>query len=494
MADNISEIPKGPPQEGHVGKVVFPTKEGEAPRVEAIHTAESIQAALAKRSPDQVLEMIAGQENPLSLKSFGSSEASIKHPDRDEDAIAIDMRSGIAMVFDGVGGATDGDKASRAARNLTAERLNNIPLNTDPEIAKNSVRNALQEASQKVHTEVPGGGSTATVVKFIESGGQRRAIIGQVGDSRAYILRGDSLRQITSDQGLVSLAKLDKPDEIVEQKRIGLKLDQVATPQDLANLTAQERYFWDNRNLIDKMVGDETIEPQIYQVALQDGDRIILTSDGVHDNLTQAEIDRIVKSNPPDLAKALTEKAKARSQDASHVRHKPDDISAVVVDVEPRGQASAGRVEGNQINRFDQQQSAPPDGEKPTQTEKPPQVHDLQGGKEITLNYEGKPIKVILPAGQVLEVGDPRNLNIEGSDLDGIIIDRSDLKTNDLRRNEFGYKGLREGEKVILGRLSPGRFRFGTEVSRQHLEISREKGQIVIRDLNSKYGTKVETS
>lgn len=115
----------------------------------------------------------------------------------------------------------------------------------------------------------------------------------------------------------------------------------------------------------------------------------------------------------------------------------------------------------------------------------------MSGGKEVAITYEGKPIKIILPSGQVLEIGDWRTFNMHGSNVDFLIINRKELTTSNF---QAGFKGLREGERVVLGRQNPGRFRFADNVSRQHLEIRREKGKIIIRDLNSKNGTKVEVS
>ena len=60
-----------------------------------------------------------------------------------------------------------------------------------------------------------------------------------------------------------------------------------------------------------------------------------MTSDGVHDNLTSIEINRILNAqNQPDLASSLIEYARQRSTEGGiHVRAKPDDVSAVVIEV-----------------------------------------------------------------------------------------------------------------------------------------------------------------
>ena len=283
-----------------------------------------------KEIPQNIIEKRPPNEGWLRIS--GRSVASAEHPNRNEDSIAHSSTDGYAILLDGVGGFGGGDKASHIGRDVLAARLKAIPLNFYPDPAKRLVSDALIETSNRIQTEVPGGGTTATVVKFVESQGEKRAIIGHVGDSRVYILRNNILRQVTEDDSILSITGIP----LQERKRVGQKLDQVATSQDLSKLSSQERTYFARRNEISQMLGDKQApKPHIYHIALQDGDKIILTSDGVHDNLSQAEIDQIIKSNPPDLANALVERASARSSEVGHVRAKADDISAIVAEVSP---------------------------------------------------------------------------------------------------------------------------------------------------------------
>ena len=435
---------------------------------------------------------VSREPNLPNLRYTGKAEASISHPERNEDAIGYNAQHGIAMVLDGVGGLHGGDRASRVARDIIAAQLKLIPISSDPDTAKRGIGDALVEASTRVLAEVPGAGATAVVAKFLEIKGERRVIIGSVGDSRAYLLRGGVLRQITEDDSTTASLPLE------EKRALDQKLASVETPQDLAALNQKERGYWHTRNVILEMLGNKngTSRPHVYQIALQKSDKIILTTDGIHDNLSHREMERIAKEQP-EVAEELVKHAKARSADNRHTRHKPDDISAVVVDVEQEKPSAADRIEGNQVRKLDrisghaqpEQSVRPPEINNSQSTEKPIQTYDLSGGKEVAITYEGKPIKVILPSGQVLEIGDRRILNMNGSNVDFLIIDRKELTTSKV---QAGFKGLREGERVTLGRQNPGRFRFADNVSRQHLEIGREKGKIIIRDLNSKNGTKVE--
>jgi len=73
------------------------------------------------------------------------------------------------------------------------------------------------------------------------------------------------------------------------------------------------------------------LEVRGYSVVVMAQDKFILTTDGVHDNLTFNEMEEVV-TKKGDVAKLLVEKARKRSQ-GKHFRSKPDDISAVVIEV-----------------------------------------------------------------------------------------------------------------------------------------------------------------
>lgn len=282
------------------------------------------------RAPEQVSpEIKAPIESKLpGLKSAGKTEASSQHPEKNEDCISRSEEYGFATVLDGLGGHHSGDLASRAARTVLSERLRSIPANADLDTAKKGVSDALVEASAKVLAELPGAGTTAVVAKFLEIRGQREVIIGSVGDSRAYILRGGKLTQITEDDSMI------KPG-LPRAKALNQKLDAVETQQDLDALNEDERIFWGIRHRVMQSLGNEQEPPipHIYHERLQTGDKVILTSDGVHDNLSHREIEQIA-SGQQDVAGELVKRAKARSADGRHVRSKPDDISAVVVEAE----------------------------------------------------------------------------------------------------------------------------------------------------------------
>lgn len=247
-----------------------------------------------------------------------NTRSSSKHPDRNEDAVLQDPKSGTAMILDGMGGHANGDKASATGRDYLAERIGAITDN-NPEVVRSRIEEVLVDASEKISTEVPGGGSTASVVKIVENDGKTYAVVGNVGDSRVYIFRDGKLRQITTDDSSFAKGVADELDEVT----------------DLNTLSPDGRVGFNFRNVVGDALGlkGRDVKPQTHIIELQPGDRILLTSDGVHDNLTRTEIETILKGNKDDAGSKLIDSAYNRSQDKSHIRSKADDISAIVIEV-----------------------------------------------------------------------------------------------------------------------------------------------------------------
>lgn len=73
-------------------------------------------------------------------------------------------------------------------------------------------------------------------------------------------------------------------------------------------------------------------EVHFFEEIVKEGDKYILTTDGVHDNLTDGEIEKIVGASS-DEASQLVARAKVRSREGA-LRSKPDDMSAIVFVVE----------------------------------------------------------------------------------------------------------------------------------------------------------------
>lgn len=256
------------------------------------------------------------QKEALVLRFSAKSVASFRHPHRNEDTVGFDEKTGWAVVLDGVGGSEHGDLASQKGLEVIGPKLAMIEPDATIDEAKKLVKEAIEEASRTIRNDIYEGETTVVTAKILGAGGKRKVIIGSVGDSRAYLVRSNELQQITEDDSVI-------PNGIRE------KLDLVETDVDVND---EERSWFDQRNLITQDLGDWTIPTvHLFEIELAKEDKLLLTSDGVHDNLTINEIQRILVDGGD--ANVLVESAERRSRDSAHFRAKPDDISAVAVEV-----------------------------------------------------------------------------------------------------------------------------------------------------------------
>jgi serine/threonine protein phosphatase PrpC len=272
------------------------------------------------------------------LRVYWSTVPSEDHPDSNEDAVLMDAALDLVGVFDGVGGYEGGEVASRIAEQavLTCWR-NRAAAAQDLAGLRNLMRDSILEADQQVREavdrqpELSGMATTAIVVKFWETANHRRLLVhGHVGDSRLYIFRARGvLERVTIDDGILSThvaVGLMSEEE-------AYTIDQAENWQDLDE--RQKRYFY-QRGLITQAIGGRG-DPEVHvgQAELYPGDRVLVCSDGIHDNLTEAEIAQLLQKGGRNDADALVRAARKRSQRGlqATMRSKPDDMSAIIVDV-----------------------------------------------------------------------------------------------------------------------------------------------------------------
>ena len=93
--------------------------------------------------------------------------------------------------------------------------------------------------------------------------------------------------------------------------------------------------MFSDRGSLRQALGDEEIDVRSSRkpIDLENGDKVLLTTDGINDNLTDIEIAEIMAGSSPAqmAAERLVAKAKERSLDTGHPRAKPDDITAIVM-------------------------------------------------------------------------------------------------------------------------------------------------------------------
>ena len=191
---------------------------------------------------------------------------------RNEDAYVV--APPLFAVADGMGGAQAGEIASK----LAAAALEDTDSGALSGRAK--VISLIQEANRRVYeraTEDPatsGMGTTMTVA-LVERG---VVTIGHVGDSRAYLVRGGRLEQLTEDHSLVN-----------ELRKSG-------------KLSPEEAEVHPQRSVITRAVGtDPDVDVDSFTVEAQEGDVFLLCSDGLTDMVTDEDILEVLERYQEDL-------------------------------------------------------------------------------------------------------------------------------------------------------------------------------------------------
>ena len=272
------------------------------------------------------------------LRVYWSTVPSEDHPDSNEDAVLVDGPLDLVAVFDGVGGYEGGEVASRvAAQAVLSSWQSKAASARDLAGLRALMRESVLEADRQVREsvdhqpELTGMATTAIVAKFWETPDHRRMLVhGHVGDSRLYVFRGrGTLERITIDDGILSTHV--SVGLISEEE--ALTIDQAENWQDLDE--RQKRYFY-QRGLITQAIGGRG-DPEVHvgQVEVYPGDRVLVCSDGIHDNLTEAEIAQLLQKGARNDGDSLVRAARKRSQRGlqATMRSKPDDMSAIIVDV-----------------------------------------------------------------------------------------------------------------------------------------------------------------
>src|SRR5216110_93314 len=211
-----------------------------------------------------------------------------------EDNFSVKARGsrGLFIVADGMGGHAAGEVASEMAVQIVQRELKEITDLADGSVRK-MLGDALRLANRAIHdrtiTEVDkqGMGTTASVLLLADS----RYLIGQVGDSRVYLLRDGALKQLTKDHSYVQ--------------------EQV----DLGNLTPEQARYHPYSNVITRCVGaSPDVEPDLYAGEARTGDIFLVASDGLTGMVDDRRLAQLLMSRaePERKVQALISEANGR--------------------------------------------------------------------------------------------------------------------------------------------------------------------------------------
>src|SRR5690606_12805378 len=215
-----------------------------------------------------------------------------------------DKKNLIAVVADGMGGHNAGEVASKMACQLV---INYCIKNWTQQAPNTLLYKALLEANQGIaaagnsNPEQQGMGTTASSV-IIQ---QNVCFIGHIGDSRVYLLRNGELRQLSIDHTLVN--KMFENGEISETERDNHPMKNV---------------------LLEALGTMPNIQPPIATegLAMLEGDRLLLCSDGVYDAVSEEDIkDLLIMKRPEFVLECLSSVVTSRNVS--------DNFSVVLIEI-----------------------------------------------------------------------------------------------------------------------------------------------------------------
>jgi PPM family protein phosphatase len=233
-----------------------------------------------------------------------------------EDNYLMLAERGIFIVADGMGGHAAGEVASEMAVRITSHQIGSLRGMTD-EQAGEKVRGAIRAANDAIfertlaEQDKRGMGTTATVLVLLPG----RYLIGQVGDSRAYLLRNGQFQQLTKDHSYVQ-----------EQVDAGL-------------LTPDQARVHPYSNVITRCVGASVdVVPDIYFGSLEKGDVLLLASDGLTGMLEDEQLNRILGADggPQGWVDRMVTEANRRGG--------LDNITAIVIRIDSVGNTGEHQI------------------------------------------------------------------------------------------------------------------------------------------------------
>lgn len=351
--------------------------------------------------------------DPSSGRALGNGEA-------------ISCEIGAAMllaVADGMGGAAAGEVASRMA----VERFKTLLAEVDfgkssPDQIEVRIEEALQTANADIkqdatdNPERRGMGTTFTAV--IATPG--RMFIAQIGDSRCYLLRKDTLVRMTRDQSL--------REQLIED----------------GTLTEEEAESFGGGNIILQALGvEDSVRPDTKQHELLRGDLLLICSDGLSGMVKDADMEAIVREHEGDLEQGVRRLIEAANEGGGK-----DNITAILARFDGEGlRAPLGPAGDIEKAGLSWQAPAAPDVPNPM--------------KKVALALVAI-IAVILVA-YVLSIRTTSNLKVavKPADLavEGVLFDQDD---NELQR------ATASGGVVVFGDVDKGDYRVVLSAENHH--------------------------
>jgi serine/threonine protein phosphatase PrpC len=274
----------------------------------------------------------------LSTQAAGKTDIGLVRKNN-EDNFGYDIRNGIFVVCDGMGGQAAGELASKIAVDTVLGYFHQQNGGDGSQVLgrgfaevserANALANAVQLANKAIREasarDTSNAGMGCTLVALRVEG--NLFSIAHVGDSRIYLVRAGAIQQLTTDHSLV-----------MEQVRRGL-------------ITLEEAEHFEMQNVIVRALGSEdSVEPDLADLELEQNDTLLLCSDGLSRYVKESEMLDVVGriENLDDACAGLIEAAKSGGSD--------DNITCLLVRAVE--QSWGGRLLGRIAGRTDSSQQS----------------------------------------------------------------------------------------------------------------------------------------
>jgi len=254
----------------------------------------------------------------VRLSHAGTTDVGRKRT-HNEDAYLLLPEESLFCVADGMGGHASGEVAARIAVEEMAEFFRMTgrdedatwPFKLDPARGydDNRLLTGVKLANLRIYERASsdqrlrGMGTTIVALSFPRAGDE--VLVGHVGDSRAYLLRGGALRQLTEDHSLLNDYRKSRA------------------------LTPEEIQAFPHKNVIVRALGmRDAVEVDVQRVPVTAGDVLLLCSDGLTGMVPDERIAELVRGYPKDprgAAQALV--------DAANEGGGQDNVTCVLVQV-----------------------------------------------------------------------------------------------------------------------------------------------------------------
>ena len=270
---------------------------------------------------------------PVNVRYYGHTDVGLVREHNEDNYLVADLaanhrggayretairgRGSIFAVCDGMGGAAAGEVASQMAVDTIYEIMSSGPEPSDRDDFARRLVHSIEEAGHRIFSAAKmdrtrrGMGTTSTLAGLIDE----TLFVGQVGDSRAYVLRGDQFEMITKDQSLVN--------QLIEA----------------GQLTEEEAEAFEHSNIILQALGTtEEVTVDLTFLELRKGDRVMLCSDGLC-GLVHSEMMKEVLQGTPSLTDAAAKLIQMANAGGGH-----DNITVIIADFDGEGLAEVGEA------------------------------------------------------------------------------------------------------------------------------------------------------